>query len=102
MLVLINQKINLNISNMPTLNDFKTKVVDQFCEDITDRVFLTIQNDKDLMQEYLDVLGSGNARKSINSAIAKEIKSRFQLSNQGLKNKEPKSTLIQSHEQFNV
>ncbi len=85
---------------MITLNDFKDKVLDQFCEDITDRVFLMIQNDRELMQDYLDVLSSGNARKSINSELAKEVKRRFNLMNQGVKNKEPKSTLIKSHEKF--
>lgn len=87
---------------MTNLNDFKTKVVDQFCETITDRIFLMIQNDRDLMQEYLSIIEKGKSRANINSQIAKEIKKRFKLDNQNIKNKEPESSLIVSHEQFDT
>jgi len=86
---------------MTKLDDFKSKVVKMFCNDITDRVFLMIQNDRELMQEYLSIIEHGNSRANINSQIAKEIKKRFQLDNEEMKNKEPKSFLIQSHEKFN-
>ncbi len=87
---------------MTNLKDFKTKVVDQFCETITDRIFLMIQNDRDLMQEYLSIIEKGKSRANINSQIAKEIKKRFKLNNQNIKNKEPQSSLIASHEQFDA
>ena len=87
---------------MPNLNDFKSKVVDQFCETITDRIFLMIQKDRELMQEYLAIIEKGNSRANINSQIAKEIKKRFNLNNQNIKNREPESVLIASHEQFDV
>lgn len=87
---------------MSDLNVFKSKVVDQFCETITDRIFLMIQNDRELMQEYLSIIEKGNSRANINSQIAKEIKKRFKLNNQNIKNMEPQSVLIASHEQFDV
>ena len=86
---------------MTKLDEFKSKVVNQFCEDITDRVFLMIQNDRTLMQEYLAIIEAGNSRANINSQIAKEIKKRFQLGNEDFKNKKPESFLIKSHEKFN-
>lgn len=87
---------------MTYLINFKSKVVDQFCETITDRIFLMIQNDRELMQEYLSIIEKGNSRANINSQIAKEIKKRFKLNNQNSKNKEPQSVLIASHEQFDA
>lgn len=87
---------------MADLKEFKTKVVDLFCETITDRIFLMIQNDRELMQEYLSIIEKGNSRANINSQIAKEIKKRFNLKNQNEKNIDPKSSLIASHERFDV
>jgi hypothetical protein len=79
---------------------FKTKVVDMFCEKITDKVFLMIQNDRQLMHEYLQIIANNNSVANVNSQIAKEIKDRFNLSNLNLKNDSPESFLIQSHEEF--
>lgn len=87
---------------MTDLKDFKSKVIDKFCETITDRIFLMIQNDRDLMQEYLSIIEKGNSRANINSQIAKEIKKRFQLDNQIMRNIDPQSSLIKSHEQFDT
>lgn len=35
------------------MKDFLRKILNQFADDITDKVFLLIQNDKELMAEYL-------------------------------------------------
>ncbi|MEI6823477.1 MAG: hypothetical protein WCL51_16215 [Bacteroidota bacterium] len=85
-----------------SLQVFKKKVVDIFCENITDKVFLMIQNDRKLMYEYLKIIEENNSIANVNSQIAKEIKKRFSLENKDFKNVEPESFLIQSHEEFKV
>ncbi|MDR0437008.1 MAG: hypothetical protein LBH22_01760 [Bacteroidales bacterium] len=66
---------------------------------ITDTVFLMIQNDRELMFEYLQTIVHHGNLGHANSEIAKEIKRYFGLSNAGL-NKYPNSFLIQSFENF--
>ena len=85
---------------MEDLNKFKQDVISQFTEELTDKVFLMIQNDKGLMKRYLDQVAAGTSLGYVNSVIAKEVKSRFNLENIKVRNKDPKSTLIQSHEIF--
>lgn len=41
---------------MTELGKFKQKIIDRFSVTITDRMFLMIQNDRELMQEYLYLL----------------------------------------------
>lgn len=85
---------------MKQLDDFKKKVVDSFTTQLTDKVFLMIQNDRDLMKEYLSIIEKSNSLSYINSEIAKEIKKRYNLDNLGEKNESPKSFLIQGYELF--
>lgn len=86
---------------MSNLTSFKDKIIKRFSEEITDSVFLMIQHDRELLQEYLDLLEK-NKRHVINSQIAKEIKKKFNLENKDLRIKEPKSFLIKSHESFDT
>jgi len=81
------------------LNEFKETVVTEFCERITDKVFLMIQNDRELMREYLHVVEENTSLSYVKSAIASEIKQRFDLENIGERNN-PESFLIQGHEKF--
>lgn len=85
---------------MANLNDFKKKVVDEFTTQLTDKVFLMIQNDKELMKEYLSIIEEGSSLAYINSEIAKEIKKRYDLDKLNKKNEMPVSNLIQSYELF--
>jgi|AntAceMinimDraft_16_1070373.scaffolds.fasta_scaffold692454_2 hypothetical protein len=82
------------------MKNFKKKVIDSFCENLTDRVFLMIQNDRDLMHDYLKIIANSNSVASVNSELAKEIKKRFKLDNINQRNKNPESSLIQGHEMF--
>lgn len=84
---------------MKNLNDFKKEVVSLFCETLTDKVFLMIQNDRELLHEYLLIV-SNSKLAHVNSEIAKEVKKRFGLDNKDEKNREPESFLIQGHEMF--
>lgn len=58
-----------------------------------------IQNDRDLMGKYLHVVEENTSLAYVNSEIAKEIKSRFDLENIG-RNENPDSFLIQGYEKF--
>jgi hypothetical protein len=66
---------------------------------ITDTVFLMIQNDRNLMHDYLQTIANQGNVGYVNSEIAKEIKRYFGLKNIG-ENKFPNSVLIQSFEEF--
>lgn len=85
---------------MNKLDNFKKKVIKVFSEQLTDKVFLMIQNDRDLMREYLAVIEKSKSLANVNSEIAKEVKKRFKLKNLNQKNKSPESFLIQGHEMF--
>lgn len=82
-----------------TINQFTKKAIDKFTVDITDKMFILIQNDKELMQDYLNLL-EDNKRHVVNSSIAKAIKEKFKLDNIG-ESQTPKSTVIKTFEQFN-
>jgi len=79
-------------------NDFYDKVITQFTDKLTDRMFLMIQSDRELMQDYLDLL-SGKNRMSLNGGLAKAIKKKFLLKDND-QSKTPDSTLIKSYMRF--
>ena len=85
---------------MHDLTSFKKKVIDLFSEKLTDKVFLMIQNDRELMREYLQIIANNKSLGYVNSTIAKEVKKRYDLQNLTQKNKEPESFLIKGHEMF--
>ena len=84
---------------MDDLKNFKEKIIQRFSSEITDSVFLMIQNDRELLQAYMKLL-ENHPQNVVNSLIAKEIKHKFNLENKDLKIKNPKSFLIKSHESF--
>ena len=73
---------------------FIEKVFRKF--DITDSVFIMIQNDRELFQEWIEHFQES---KTINSLIGKEVKRRFNLNNRNRGTK-PKSTLIKSFQEL--
>ncbi len=84
---------------MPTLDVFVKVLLERFSGEITDKVFLMIQNDRELMQEYLHLVHE-NGVKAVNTFIGKEVKSKYKLVNQSARQEEPKSILIKSHQIF--
>jgi hypothetical protein len=66
---------------------------------ITNEVFLTIQNDRHLMLEYLRAV-EANGLNSVNQTIGKEVKNAYQLLNINEREDNPSCTLIQSHQKF--
>ena len=78
--------------------EFTTKVLDRFTKEITDQIFLFIQNDKELLRDYLHLLNETHLT-SVNSSIAKAVKKRYDLTNLNSKGA-PKSLLILDYEEF--
>lgn len=72
----------------------------EILQNITDQVFLEIQENRDLMQRYLRLLGEKNVE-DLNSEIGKIVKQRLELENSG-REEDPVSTLIKSYEVHSV
>jgi hypothetical protein len=66
---------------------------------ITNIVFLEIQNDRSLMQQYLRCVES-QGLETTNRQIGKAVKQRYQLTNATERENDPSCTLIQSHQTF--
>ena len=77
---------------------FAQKAISKFNKKITDEIFLLIQNDKDLMKEYLTLVHQ-HGQGVVNMGIGKEVKKQFGLTNKD-REKKPTSTLISSHQRF--
>jgi hypothetical protein len=78
---------------------FANEVISQKNKSITDEIFLLIQNNKDLMQEYLRLV-EGNGLSSVNTQIGRRVKEAYGLTNAAERNDEPSSTLIKSYQEF--
>ena len=83
---------------MSASNDYAERIVRDFMRDITDHVFLNIQNNEELMREYQTQVNQ-NSLKAINTAIGKAVKDCFELEN-GPESDIPKSWLIKSFTQY--
>ena len=81
------------------MDEFIKNLFKNFDLFITDHVFLTIQNDRNLMQQYLKLIEKKGIN-AINQRIGREIKKKYNLSNFPKRNKKPISTLISSHQIF--
>lgn len=79
------------------MNDFLNRMFEKFESQITDNIFCFIQNDKELMKAYLDLVAENGNLQHINSHIAQEIAKRFDLENIGTSDEIPKSNLIQTY-----
>jgi len=81
------------------IKEFGQIVISKMNRRITNEVFMLIQNDRQLMEEYLDLVHEHDAH-SVNSGIGKEIKRAYSLKNLDDREDNPSCTLIQSHQQF--
>ncbi len=84
---------------MSQISDFAEKVLNQFKDQITDTFFLSIQSDRELMREYLDLIHKHGVY-GVNPQIGKAIKEQFKLKISLSRQHEPISTLITSHQMF--
>lgn len=84
---------------MKELKDFISRVIAKKNKTITDEVFLSIQNDKELMQEYLHLVEKKGLQ-TVNQQIGKGVKEKYSLENHTNRNDTPISTLISSYQEF--
>lgn len=80
------------------LNEFKEKALAQFTKELTDLFFCYIESDRELLQDYLEVIGRSKDLDTTNKYLGKAVKDWFDLQNDGINN-EPDSYLIRSYTQ---
>lgn len=83
------------------MNAFLNRLFEKFESQITDNIFCFIQNDKELMKAYLDLIAGNGSLQYVNSHIAQEIAKRYGLKKNGTSDREPKSNLIQTFSELN-
>jgi len=81
------------------IQDLVNEVISKKNKTITDEVFLLIQNDRGLMQKYMELI-SKKGIKTVNSHIGKFVMKKYNLSPDENRNYEPQSTLISSYQEF--
>lgn len=81
------------------MEQFTDTLLAKFTEQITDQVFLFVENDRALMSKYLHLVAREGDLRKVNNTIAKEIKAHFNLTSL-TEEQNPKSKLIQSHTMF--
>ncbi|MBA7651336.1 hypothetical protein ES703_59155 [subsurface metagenome] len=79
-----------------TLKEFQDKALEQFTREITDIFFSYIENDSELMHDYLRIVGRENDLDTTNRKLGEAVKNWFRLEN-GEVNDEPESYLIESY-----
>ena len=81
------------------LNEFRDEALRRFTAHIADIFFGYIENDRELIHEYLSILGSEKGTDETNEFLELALKEYFGLNEQG-ENHEPKSRLITSYTEF--
>jgi len=79
--------------------DIARESIARFNKRITNEIFLGIQNDRDLMKEYLEVVHERGVA-TVNRDIGKKVKKAYHLENMNDRDDNPSCTLIQSHQKF--
>ena len=77
------------------------RAIAEFKRRTTNAVFLIIQSDRELMHDYLRAVECEGLDK-VNQTIGKEVKQQLGLTNAPDRQQQPKSTLIQSHQIFEI
>ena len=76
------------------------KAMDKLNLRLTDLVFLTIQNDRSLMHEFMDVVGKFGWE-TVNQTIGRRVEGRYNLERKGKKrNDMPESILALSYSEL--
>lgn len=82
-----------------TASEIADEAIRRMNKRITNEIFLTIQNDRDLMKEYLRAI-QDNGLDVVNQTIGKRVKASYNLVNVNDREDNPSCTLIQSHQIF--
>ncbi len=85
---------------MNKIEEIAEQALQVIIEDITDHVFGVIQEDYELMQQYIQQV-KANDRDTVNKAIGKYIKKRLNLTNLGRED-DSESSLIKSYEKHGL
>ena len=83
------------------ISQFTQSVLNEFTERLTDQVFLFIENDRELLGQYLHTV-EGKELDTVNAHIAQAIKRHFGLESKGEKCNTPNSKLIQGYDKFTI
>lgn len=81
------------------MKDFCDKLLAAFDNQITDSVFCYIQNDKELMKDYLHLIAEKKNLGVVNRYIGKRIAERYKLQSKDLKGI-PTNNLIQTYSEL--
>lgn len=81
------------------IKELVDKVVAHKNKTITDEVFLLIQDDRDFMQEYLELIREHGIG-TVNPCIGRMVKQKYGLTADDQQNLDPKSTLISKHQKY--
>ncbi|MBI5100846.1 MAG: hypothetical protein HZB33_03255 [Nitrospirae bacterium] len=82
-----------------TVDEIAHEAVRRMNKRITNEIFLIIQNERDLMKEYLRAV-EASGLDVVNQTIGKRVKSAYGLANIDDREDNPSCTLIQSHQKF--
>jgi hypothetical protein len=86
-------------NNENIIKNIADEAISRMNKKITDEVFLIIQNDRELMQDYLRAVEK-HGLDLVNKTIGKAVKKKYGLINLDEREDNPSSTLIQSHQKF--
>ena len=85
------------MSEATPLSEFCDEVLNEFRNNITDAVFCYLQNDKELMRNYLALVRNlDKGKQTINSQLAQAITREFGLKSTKRIKETPNSVLIES------
>ena len=82
-----------------TSKEIAESAVALFNKRITNEVFLTIQNDRALLHNYLRAV-ENHGLDNVNQTIGRHVKETYHLNNMNDREDNPSCTLIQSHQKF--
>lgn len=82
-----------------TANEIAEEAIRRMNKRITNEIFLMIQNDRDLMKEYLRAV-QDSGLDVVNQTIGKRVKTSYNLINVNDREDNPSCTLIQTHQKF--
>lgn len=83
-----------------SMEQFTDGLLDKISVELTDIVFQYIENDRELLKQYLDLVANTGDLRVVNSNIAKAVSKRFDLKTNGYQEINPNSKLIQSYSEF--
>jgi len=88
-----------------SIKSYIDKVIKSFnekiSEDVTDRIFLMIEHNEELMREYRELANSDKSKRGLNSRLGRLIREEFHLQNIG-RCYAPRSKLIHSYERHSI